>query len=62
MSSGAMPAVRAASAFARAGTSGPGPRMPAMNASRCAASASDAGGGVRIEAIWTAFRPAVTSA
>jgi len=36
--------------------------MPAMNASRCAASVSDAGGGVRIEAIWTAFSPAVTSA
>ncbi len=62
MSSCDMPAVIAASVFARAATSGPGPRMPAMNASRWAASASDAGGGVRIDAICTDFSPAVTSA
>ena len=62
ISSGAMPAVSAASVLARSGTSGPGPRMPAMNASRWAASASDAGGGARIDAICTALSPAVTSA
>ena len=33
-----------------------------MNASRSRASSSDAGGGARIDAIWIAFRPAVTSA